>query len=190
MAVARDPGPHATSTRTWSAGRVFNSIENAATWVSAVVTGAMMVLITVDAFCRFGLDRPIQGVYEITEDYLMVIAVFLAISYTYASGGHVRVTVFLRLIPKKAHVYLEVPLLVIALVFSLLLTVGGWNHAMEALRTGERSTTMMGYPMAPAYLFVPIGMAMLSLRIAQNLASVLRSGRAVSQGGEEASEWR
>ena len=52
----------------------------------------MMCLTSADALCRYLLNSPILGAYEITEKYLMVAAIFIGLSYGYRGGVFIRVT--------------------------------------------------------------------------------------------------
>ena len=43
----------------------------------------MMLLTTADRFGRYLLNRPILAAYELTTNYLIVAAIFLAMPYAY-----------------------------------------------------------------------------------------------------------
>ncbi len=149
--------------------RVLNSVE----YVFLALCGAslllMMVWITSDASGRYLFDHPIRGTYEFSEEYLMVILIFLALSFTYVQGGHVRITVFLRFFPKAIQRWLSVINDLLGLIFFILLTVASWGVAMRALQMHVVSNNILQYPLAPSFFMVPIGSGLLALRIFQSL---------------------
>ena len=72
--------------------RWLDGCERVLTLVAALATFAMMLLTTADAFGRYLLNRPILAAYELTTNYLIVAAVFLAMPYAYRQGANIRVT--------------------------------------------------------------------------------------------------
>jgi TRAP-type C4-dicarboxylate transport system permease small subunit len=138
---------------------------------------AIMLLTNADVVLRKTVNQAIYGLYGITEEYLMVALVFLSISYVYSKGGHVRVTLFEKYIPKSAKMILDKILEIMALAYFILLAVAGWQATFEAWEYNEISSSGLGYPLAPAIFMVFLGCATASLRI---LISLL--------GGESASE--
>jgi TRAP-type C4-dicarboxylate transport system permease small subunit len=144
---------------------------------SCFALAAIMLLITADVAVRKVTDVSIPGVFEITEDYLMVAIVFLAVSYVYRIGGHVRVTLFVRHVPRGTRFYLELFNNLAALVFFLLIAVMGWQSAMSALAFGEVSSGAVVYPIAPALFLVPAGAGLTCLRILQTILEHLLENR-------------
>jgi len=72
--------------------RVLDGCEWALTLAAALATFVMMLLTTADAGGRYLFNHPILAAYEITTNYLMVAAVFLAMPYAYRQGANIRVT--------------------------------------------------------------------------------------------------
>ena len=68
-------------------------------YAAVAATGAMMLLTSADALCRYLLNSPILGAYEITEKYLIVAAIFLGLSYAYRGGVFIRVTFLVDRLP-------------------------------------------------------------------------------------------
>ncbi|MHB8090395.1 MAG: TRAP transporter small permease [Syntrophales bacterium] len=149
--------------------QILNSVEKVFLAVCGASLSIMMAWITFDASGRYFFDHPITGTYEFCEEYLMVIIIFLALSFTYVLGGHVRVTVFLRFIPKAIQRWLSVINDLLGLIFFILLTVASWGVAMRALEMHVVSNNILQYPLAPSFLIVPIGSGLLALRLFQSL---------------------
>src|SRR5699024_11283503 len=51
--------------------------------------------------CRYLFHQSIIGVYEFTERYLMISAVFLSMSYVMKLDGHIKLDLFIDRLPKK-----------------------------------------------------------------------------------------
>lgn len=166
-------------------GLIMKNIEKVCLYVSLFSTALMMFLISVDALARYLLNSPIVGTYEITEDYLMVALVFLALSYTYTQGGHVRVTLFLRFVPPSIMAPINVFFNLLALGFFLLLTYGGWNIFIRAVHLGEFSSSILRYPLAPAYFLVPLGSFLLCVRLLQDTVLSLIGRKTLLETKEE-----
>src|SRR3989304_4624748 len=80
--------------------RWLNGCENVLTYAAVFATFIMMLLTTADAAGRYLLNRPITGAYEITTNYLMVSAIFLAMTFAYRGGAHIRVTFLVGRLPR------------------------------------------------------------------------------------------
>src|SRR5258708_38464291 len=72
--------------------RLFSRVEAALLYLGVLANFAMMCLTSADAFSRYLFNSPILGALEITEKYLMVASIFLALSYAYRGGLFIRVT--------------------------------------------------------------------------------------------------
>ena len=148
---------------------IINFLEKICLVGSCVCLLVMMVITTFDVLARKIFDYSIPSLYEFTGDYLMVALVFLSLSYVYVKGGHVRVTMFLGLVPKAIRPVLNKLLELSALALFVLITIEGWENAIRAFRFNEVSSSLLAYPLAPALFLIPIGAGMLSIRLIQSL---------------------
>lgn len=146
---------------------------------SAVALLSIMGLTFIDVALRKATHVSIPGLYELTEDYFMVGLVFLSMGYVYRTGGHVRVSLFQRLIPRWLRRPLEVVIGLLALGFFGLMAVMGWQAAQSAWEYHELSSSVLAYPLAPALFMVPLGAGMTCMRILENIIRK-PSGHAVS----------
>ncbi len=154
-------------------GSAIGYIEKYCFYLSLFSTVAMMLLISVDAVVRYLFNHPITGTFEITEEYLMVALVFLALSNTYTHGGHVRVTLFLRFIPSSIKLPVNILFALLGLGFFALLTYGGWNIFIRAAHEREFSEGLLQYPLAPAYFLIPLGSGLLCIRLLQDIVKMI-----------------
>ncbi len=84
--------------------KLLNMGENVLAYSAIIATFVIMCLTTADVLGRYVFNRPIIGAYEITENYLMVSTVFLAVCYAYRGGSYIRVTFFLDRLPRQLRV--------------------------------------------------------------------------------------
>lgn len=134
--------------------------------VAQLAIFVMMLSITADALGRYFFNRPLQGSFEFTTLYLMVILTFLGLPATYASGGHIRLDVlrpWLMRIPGNPVERLNS--LIAAGVFGFL----AWYSGIEAIsKFVERDATfgVIQFPLYWSYVWVPVGCGLLALRLA------------------------
>lgn len=153
------------------AGRFLDLIEKICITGSVFCVIIMMLLVTADVTGRKFFHQPIPGSVEITEDYLMVALVYLAMSYVYTQGGHVRVTLFRRFIPGSIKLPVDTVLNLFALLFFVILTARGWATTLRAIKFHEFSSCILAYPLAPAYFILTLGGALLCVRILETIIS-------------------
>ena len=145
------------------ANKIFSFVEEYMNVLSATVIMALMFLITSDVFMRFFFNSPIAGQMEITE-MLMVVSIFLGMSYTERIGGHVRMEVIiLKVIRGRAQTIIEGLTCLLSLVVCGIITVYSFKDAM--LSFGIVSI-YLHLPLWPMRFFVPFGSFVLCIRFA------------------------
>jgi len=159
-------------------------VERGLLWVAMAAVFAMMSLTTADAVWRYVFNSPITGAYEITEKYLMLIAIFLGMSYTYRGAGFIRVTILMDRLPKS----LKIPINYLAQLFSIAYcAVLIWGTYEYAVRTYHQGTTLGSIYSAPQWFgaaFIPLGLLLAGLFLLLDLPGVKKGGSALFQGEE------
>ena len=145
-------------------------------YVSAACAGLIMVMVSADAMGRYLFNRPIKGVTEFVEEYLMAMMIFLALSATNRSGYHLKVELLEKHFPRRVKAVLDPVIELLGLGILLLIMVASWESFVRAAETGELSVGMVAYPLAPAYFFVPFGCALISIRMLRHLLTLVRGG--------------
>jgi TRAP-type C4-dicarboxylate transport system permease small subunit len=133
---------------------------------------ALMGLVLFDVLMRYVLRLPFLGAYELTE-LAMVLIVFLGLAYTGATGGHVAVDVFARLLERPGLRWFGVA---VNLAGAGLLGVISWRTVLHAIESGARgeATNMMRIPHQP---FELVAAACTALFAAVLLAQAWRAAR-------------
>jgi len=164
--------------------KAFDAVENACLYVSAACAGLIMVMVSADAMGRYLFNKPIKGVTEFVEEYLMAMMIFLALSATNRSGYHLKVELLEKHFPRRVKAVLNPVIELVGLGILLLIMVASWDSFLRAAETGELSVGMVAYPLAPAYFFVPFGCALICIRMLRHLVALIR-GKA-PHGGDHA----
>jgi TRAP-type C4-dicarboxylate transport system permease small subunit len=149
--------------------------ELALVYAGVLATFLMMCLTSADALCRYLLNSPIMGAYEITEKYLMVAAIFLGLSYAYRGGVFIRVTFLVdRLPPALKQVANHVAHL-LSLAFCAFILVATGQQAWRGLHD-DTTLSALPLPVGPAYCLVPLGFLALTVVMLADLPRV-RTGK-------------
>ncbi len=135
----------------------------------------MMFLTTTDAIGRYIISFPVTGAYEITENYLMPVAFFLALSHAYRQGFLIRVTFLVDRLPGWVQTIVNHIVQIICILYGVILIVATSRRAIGVIGKG---TTLgnLNFPVWPAHVIVPIGLFSVTLLMLIDLFRV-RSGK-------------
>jgi TRAP-type C4-dicarboxylate transport system permease small subunit len=162
--------------------RVLDACERVLTVVAAVATFSMMLLTTADASGRYLFNRPILAAYELTTNYLMIAAVFLAMPYAYRQGANIRVTFLVERLGRKARLVIDHLVQIVSILYCAALVVATFQQARHVLRTGTTFVTME-LPLWPAHLVVSIGLFVTTLMMLLDLPEVRRKRSSLFMDG-------
>ena len=101
--------------------------------------------------------------------YLVIWSAFISASLLAERNRHVRVDMFIRLVPAGGQRALEIFNSAASVVFCLLLVWYGWEVADLSHLLDERSASSMRFPMWLYYLSLPVGAALMSLRFLRRI---------------------
>ena len=146
--------------------------------MTLVATGAafvMMLLTTVDATGRYLFNRPILVAFELTTNYLMVAAVFLAMPYAYRQGANIRVTFLVEHLGRGPRLVIDHLVQLVSIAYCGLLVYATFWQARLMFSTGTQFTTVE-VPVWPAHVAVSVGLFLTTLFMLLDLPKV-RAGR-------------
>lgn len=153
----------------------------AARLVSAVSAAICMILILLivssNSISRTLVGQQILASPAQYAGYLLIAFVFLGISYSFGSGGFVRVDVPYRKYPTALKYWLGIAFRVITLPYALLLAVSAWRQ-MEQHRTAGTGTPGLGeLPMFVPWLGMALGASLCCAYLLCDIAyQLLRRG--------------
>ncbi len=138
---------------------------------------AAMVLITaVDVVFRYALNAPFSWSHDLITHYLLVALFFLALPQVTRSGAHMSLDYAVRNLKSP---WLRNGFSAFGDLLGLLLAVGigygGWQTTVAAWQAGEMLQGALAVPTWPANFLVPLGSAVLSLRLLIRLIAALEA---------------
>ena len=147
------------------ANRLLRPLETLAAILAGVSLVAAMCLVATDALMRYALNNPLTFQFNFTENYLLVAIICLALPWGFRTGGFIRISGFIAVLP---------PLVGSLLIRSGLLTSAGYcavlaylagEKCLRAFLQGEVMLGVVDWPVYLSWLWIPIGVGLLSLRL-------------------------
>lgn len=131
----------------------------------------VMLFVVAEVAMRTLFNAPIAGHLELSE--LMTPAIiFLALAYTQSTGGHVRMTLVVDMLPEGAKRYAEIFNNVFSVAIYSILTYFSGTYAFRSWDYGD-STMQYEFLTWPSILAVTIGFFFSTLRIYLDLLQLL-----------------
>jgi TRAP-type C4-dicarboxylate transport system permease small subunit len=147
--------------------------EAALTLTAALATFVMMLLTTADAAGRYLFNRPILAAFELTTNYLMVAAIFLAMPYAYREGANIRVTFLAGRLRGTPKLVVDHLVQLVSIAYCAALVFATFQQARHVRLTGTTFATL-DLPLWPAHLVVSIGLFVTTLMMLVDLGAVRR----------------
>ncbi|WP_346796034.1 TRAP transporter small permease [Halomonas sp. Bachu 37] len=126
-------------------------------------------LITADVVSRTLFNTPLHVQFELTELYLMPATAVLSLSRVYREGAHLSLEVIKPEMFGRAWPYLHSLILAISAVLFVLIAWRSGVYAFKALANHSIYFGIYDWPLGVAYASIPIGSAVLSLRLLNDL---------------------
>jgi TRAP-type C4-dicarboxylate transport system permease small subunit len=164
--------------------KALNSCESVLTYLGIGSAVTMMCLTTGDALARYLFNSPILFTYEMTEKYLMPMALCLALSFSYRGGTFIRVTLLTDHLPKKVTLPLNYLVLIISILYAATLVVMTTKRTFKAIASGVTLATIK-FPLWPAYLLIAVSLFFLTLVMLFDLPEVKRGRTYLFDEGKE-----
>jgi len=134
--------------------------------VSAIIAGSSLVLMTLLMLSQI-VGRWFDIIVPSTEDFsgfLLASATFMALPYAFRSGSHIRVSLFLALIPPVIRKKIEV---IVLLLVVILMAYVAWSVTLMVIETWEFEELTQGYVAVPLWIpQVPLALGLILFLIA------------------------
>lgn len=144
-------------------------------YIASACVLAIMLLVTADATSRYLLNHGIFGVYEVSEQFLMIGSVFLAACYAYRGGSFIRVTFLVDHMPAKMRLGLEYFSHLFSIMISLIFLVAAIKKSTRIFASGA-SLDAWSLPLWPAYVVVVLGFFLLILAMIIDIPRIKSRG--------------
>jgi TRAP-type C4-dicarboxylate transport system permease small subunit len=135
-----------------------------------LVTGSVLVILFVMSFVgaevlmRYAFNSPIPGHLELSE-LMMPIIVFLALSYTQASRGHVGMDLLLDALSPAARRICQMTVLIVSIFICSVLAFFSFKNALQLWSYDDVTMSPPYFKTWPSAAAIPIGYALVSLRM-------------------------
>jgi TRAP-type C4-dicarboxylate transport system permease small subunit len=159
-------------------GSVIDKIADLGGYFSGWLVPLMMILVVVEVFTRYVLDRPLMVADEVSA-YMLVALSFLGLAYTWRQGGHVRITILVNRLPGKAAAWVRLIGLIMTFIFMIELDRAAYKMIVYALQINLRSSTWLMFPLFWPQLTVFIGFVLLTLLL---VIDIFRTGVKIRTG--------
>lgn len=157
-------------------GRALRVLEYVLLCGSILVVLFVMVFVGAEVLMRYVFNAPIPGHLEGSE-LLMPIIVFLALSYTQATRGHVGMDLVLEALSPKARRYADIGTLFAAMMICAVLAYFGAKNAYQLWDYNDVTMTPPYFPTWPSAAAIPLGYTLISLRMYVQILHVVSPGR-------------
>jgi TRAP-type C4-dicarboxylate transport system permease small subunit len=147
-----------------AAGRVLLVVEY------ALVMGSVLVILFVTAFVgaevimRYAVNAPIPGHLELAE-LMMPPIVFLALSYTQATRGHVGMDLLLDALTPGIRRIAQIAVLLVSISICSILAFFSFKNALQLWLLDDVTMSPPYFKTWPSAAAIPIGYGLISLRM-------------------------
>jgi TRAP-type mannitol/chloroaromatic compound transport system permease small subunit len=161
----------------WKMKKLINAIDMISTkaaGIAGMLTVAMVLLIVLEIVLRsvFAISTLIAHEYSA---YFLACLVFLGLAYTLRTEGHIRIGIIVSRLSPRKQAYLNVIGAVIALAFSIYLSMHLWNLFHDSFTLGRLSFHPSRTPLAIPQFFLFAGSVLLALQFAAYIATTILS---------------
>ena len=140
-------------------------LEDALHVAGCLALVAVAVLINTDILLRLIANRPVQIQFELTELYLMPALATLSLARVFRDGGHLALEFMPERLPGAIGAAIGKLRLLLPAAFFGAVTFMAGKFALNALSHGAVEYGVVDWPLGWAYVVVPIGCGVLTLRL-------------------------
>jgi TRAP-type C4-dicarboxylate transport system permease small subunit len=157
-------------------GRALRAIEYVLLAGAILVILFVMLFVGAEVLMRYAFNAPIPGHLEGSE-LLAPVIVFLAISYTQATHGHVGMDLLLDALAPAARRYAEMATLLVSIFICAVLALFSFRNAYQLWLYDDVTMSPPFFRTWPAAAAIPVGYALVSVRMYIQLLNIFDPGR-------------
>lgn len=133
-------------------------------FTAAIIIFIVSCILFFEVFVRYFLSWPTDWEIELSV-MLLIISTFMAAGFTQISRGHVNIEIIDSLLSKKLIKWRILISDIISFLFCGFISYSSWKLFYEAFTEGRMSESSWGPKLWPVFLFMAIGMTMLTIQI-------------------------
>lgn len=145
-------------------GPALRAIEQLLLGAAALVILFIMFLVGAEVLMRYGFNSPIPGQLEGSE-LMMPIIVFLGLSYTQATQGHVGMDLVLDSLAPRPRRYASIAGLLASIFICAILAWFSFRNALQLWQFDDVTMSQPYFHTWPAAAAIPLGYGLVSLRM-------------------------
>lgn len=149
---------------------VIDKISWFACMTGAVLMAATGVMLTYEVIARYFFIRPTIWAAELSQ-LCLIWGCLLAMAYLLKARRHITVNAVTSLLPARAQKIAVAIALTVVIVFSLIVTIWGWDIFHDSFSRGRTTGSLLNLPIWIAELSVPVGFGLLAV---QGLVELIR----------------
>lgn len=163
-----------------------------AAWVSAFTILAIAILISAQIFLNFAtrvFDLPMPSTipsYADFSGFMLAAATFLAMPYTFRTGGHIKVSLVTARLPQRGRLWAELAALAGAAFLTGFAVYYIWLLVAESIHYSDVSNGTIPIPLWMPQSAMGVGMTLLCLAVVDSLVQTILRGEPVIASSEEA----
>ena len=142
-------------------------------WIAAIILGTALCLSFYGVVARYVFHWSLDWSDEISV-YAIVWSVFFGISSLIKKDEHVRVDILIGRFSPRSQKVLHFYHALLGFAFVCVMTWGGWLMVSKVAASGMTSESHLKFPLYYPYLIMPLGSALLGLRMIERAVTVAR----------------
>ncbi|MCD6298284.1 MAG: TRAP transporter small permease subunit [Deltaproteobacteria bacterium] len=154
--------------------KILGFIDKINIWTGKAVSFLLIFLVGAvmyEVIARYVFNAPTKWSIEICSQVLVALAM-LGGGFCLVTDGHVRVDIFYKNFSPKARAVVEIVTFCMVFIFTAAIVWKGGDLCYDALINNKKSSSILGLPLFPSMVMVPIGATLLGL---QSLVRCLRA---------------
>ncbi len=157
--------------------RLFDRIIDAGAAVAALLLIVVMLATTVKVLYRYGLNRSLIGVDQISGVMLLYIA-FLGAAWVLRRDEHIIIDLLLGHVQRRTRWFLLLASSLIGAATCLVVAGFGVHEVIGSIQRGVRTPAEIELPRAVNLIVIPIGFLLMGLQFLRRAVAILRHGDA------------
>ena len=161
-------------------GKFIDRISKMLSWIGVTFfLTSIMLLVSMDVFCRYIFNAPIEGTFEVVS-LLLVPVVFFTLSECWIEGGHVRVDFIMRRFNPTWQLLMDLIAAGVGLFYIGMLTWQAGLDTMESLKFNEL-TDQLQIPVWPVRMLMTLGLVLFIVQLLRSLLLYVRQLKNMKQ---------
>lgn len=144
--------------------RILTFLENLCAIAAALALVVAVILVSANALSRHLFSLPIEFQLELTQSYLLVMLITLALPWGFRCGGFIRITLLADLMGERNWRSVYRIGLLVSSAYLALLGYESFTVFVDAWLKRHMIMGVIDWPVAWSWIWIPIGCWLLSLR--------------------------